>query len=110
MKHLAGFFSGIEWWNLKPLPELVSDYPQPFCLAKPGQEYILYLRYGGTVKLKMDAAAESSVYTYYWFNPGDGTKTATKTQRGAAIVEFHCPESYPGTRDYRDWVLHLRKE
>jgi Protein of unknown function (DUF4038)/Domain of unknown function (DUF5060)/Putative collagen-binding domain of a collagenase len=110
MKHLADFFSDIEWWNMKPLPGLVAEYPQPFCLAKPGQEYILYLRYGGTVKLTMDKSSSSSVFNFYWFNPGNGTRTEAKTVNGAGILEFHCPESYPGTSDYKDWVLHIRKE
>ncbi len=109
MKYLATFFSDIEWWNMSPHSELVSEYPQPFCLAKPGYEYILYLRYGGTVKLKLGDTSGSSSYTYYWFNPGNGRKYDAQTIKGAEVLEFNCPESYPGTKDYKDWVLYIRK-
>ncbi len=57
MKHVAEFFKNIKWWNMKPHPELVLEYPQPFCLAKPGEEYVIYLRYAGVAKIKMDASA-----------------------------------------------------
>ena len=52
MKYLAAFFKNVKWWNMAPHPELVKEYPQPFCLANPGEEYVLYLRYGGVAKLK----------------------------------------------------------
>ncbi|MGC9354819.1 MAG: DUF4038 domain-containing protein, partial [Mariniphaga sp.] len=39
MNHLASFFKNVKWWEMKPSPELVSDSPQPFCLANPGKEY-----------------------------------------------------------------------
>ena len=42
---------------MAPHAELVMEYPQPFCLANTGEEYIIYLRYGGVAKLKMDAFA-----------------------------------------------------
>ncbi len=109
MSHLATFFKSIEWWNLAPHPEMVLEYPQPYCIAKPGVEYILYLRYAGTAKLKMDPLSASGDYTYYWFNPGNGKKYDAKTIKGADIMEFSCPESYPGTTDFKDWVLHIKK-
>ena len=43
MEHLATFFKDVEWWNMSPHPELILDYPQPFCLANPGVEYVIYL-------------------------------------------------------------------
>ncbi len=110
MMHLASFFKEIEWWKMAPHPELILEYPQPFCLAKPGEEYVLYLRYGGTVKLKMDSSASANTYTFYWYNPANGKKYDSKPIQGTKLLEFSCPESYPGVLDYKDWVLHLRKE
>jgi hypothetical protein len=43
MQHLASFFKNVKWWEMKPSPELVTDSPQPFCLANPGKEYVVYL-------------------------------------------------------------------
>jgi hypothetical protein len=44
MKYLADFFRNIQWWSMTPHPELIKEYPQPFCLAHPGKEYVVYLR------------------------------------------------------------------
>ena len=110
MKHLADFFKTIKWWNLAPHPELISDYPQPFCLAKPGEEYVLYLRYGGTITIKMDDSAASEKYKYHWYNPATGKADDSKTVQGKNLLKFNCPESYPDVIDYKDWVLYICKE
>ena len=110
MKHLASFFKSVKWWNMSPHPELVKEYPQPLCLAKPGAEYVLYLRYGGVVKLEMDELAAGRRYKYHWINPGTGKVYDIKSVQGAKILTFNCPESYPGTVDYKDWVLYIYKE
>jgi hypothetical protein len=109
MKHLASFFKEIEWWRMSPHPELVMEYPQPFCLADPGREYVLYLRYSGTVKLKMEGEAAKGTYVYRWYNPGTGKYSEEKKISGNDVLSFSCPESYPAVVDYRDWVLHLKK-
>ena len=108
--HLANFFKNIKWWNMSPHPELVKEYPQPFCLAKPGEEYVLYLRYGGTAKVQMGDSAASKIFKYHWYNPATGKVYDSKTIQGAALLKFDCPESYPGVTDYKDWVLYICKE
>lgn len=110
MKYLAGFFKNIKWWEMAPHPELISEYPQPFCLAKPGEEYVVYLRYAGTVKVLMDDSAVSEQYQYHWFNPATGKSSDPKTIHGNSILEFSCPESYPDIPDYKDWVLYIARE
>jgi Protein of unknown function (DUF4038)/Domain of unknown function (DUF5060) len=110
MMHLAGFFRNVTWWNMKPHPELVRDYPQPFCLSKPGEEYILYLRYAGMARLKMDESAASKRYSCRWFDPASGQFYDARIIHGADLLEFHCPESFPASPDYKDWVLYIRKE
>jgi hypothetical protein len=110
MKHLSAFFKNVKWWNMSPHPELVQEYPQPFCLALPGEEYVIYLRYGGVARLKMDDNAASKTYLYQWYNPGTGKFSATSSIKGSAYLKFVCPESYPEDHDYKDWVLYLRKE
>jgi hypothetical protein len=110
MKYLASFFKNVKWWNMSPHPELVSEYPQPFCLAQPGEEYVIYLRYGGVAKVKMDESAASKTYVYQWYNPGTGKFYGTSSVKGSAYVKFACPESYPEYHDYKDWVLYIRNE
>ncbi|MFC2126578.1 DUF4038 domain-containing protein [Bacteroidota bacterium] len=110
MKHLANFFKDIKWWKMSAHPELVLDYPQPFCLGDPGEEYVVYLRYSGIFKLKMDKSSVENNYTYYWYNPGTGHKYDTKTVQGKEILNFSCPENYPAVTEYKDWVLYIKKE
>jgi len=110
MKYLAAFFKNVNWWKLSPHPEFVMEYPQPFCLANPGEEYIIYLRYGGVAKLKMDVSAASNSYFYQWYNPATGKLTETVSLKGSAFLTFSCPESYPESREYKDWVLYIHKE
>lgn len=110
MKHLASFFRNVKWWNLSPHPELVKEYPQPFCLAKPGEEYVLYLRYGGVVKLEMDELAAGKRYKYHWINPSTGKVYDIKSIQGNKILQFSAPEGYPSVPDYKDWVLYIYKE
>jgi len=110
MKYLASFFKNIRWWNMAPHPELVKEYPQPFCLAKPGVEYVLYLRYAGVVRLKMDNSAASGTYLYQWYDPASGNLSDAKKIQGSGLLRFSCPESFPAVPTYSDWVLYLRRE
>jgi hypothetical protein len=110
MQHLAEFFRNVKWWNMKPHTELVSDYPQPFCLARPGEEYVLYLRYAGMINLKMDESAASKRYSCQWYDPASGKFNEPKIIHGADVVNFSCPESFPSSTDYKDWVLYIRRE
>ena len=110
MAHLANLFKNIKWWDMKPHPELVIDYPQPFCLANPGEEYVLYLRYGGVVKLKINEVAENQTFKYFWYNPSNGKRYETKEISGEKVLNFRCPELYPGITDYKDWVLYIKRK
>jgi len=110
MKNLAAFFKDKKWWNMSPHPELVKEYPQPFCLAKPGEEYVIYLRYGGTAKIEMDISAAGKKYRYNWYNPATGKVYDSKPIQGKSILQFSCPDGYPSAPDYKDWVLYICKE
>ena len=110
MKYLAAFFKNVKWWNMAPHPELVMEYPQPFCLAKPGEEYVLYLRYAGVIKIKMDESAASKIYLYQWYNPASGKLYDAVKIHGSGTLAFSCPESFPSVPNYRDWVLYIVKE
>lgn len=106
MKHLSSFFQNIEWWKMTPHPELVQDYPQPFCLAVPGEEYVIYLRYGGMINLKIDQKNEQK-YSYYWYNPATGESTNPESVTGNKYLQLVSPGMYPGSLNYSDWVLHV---
>ncbi|MBW3545987.1 MAG: DUF4038 domain-containing protein [Bacteroidetes bacterium] len=110
MGHLAKFFSKIEWWRMAPHPELVLEYPDPYCLALPGQEYVIYLRWGGTLKADLRAASEKDTFDYYWYDPMKGTSSKTSSLKGGAIQFLSAPGGYPGNVNFQDWVLHIRKQ
>jgi hypothetical protein len=107
MKNLASFFKNVKWWEMKPSPELVGDSPQPFCLANPGKEYVVYLRYGGMMHLDMGEASNGKQFTAYWYNPATGESTSKRQVQGGQKVQFTSPGMYPGTLEYSDWVLHV---
>ena len=110
MKHLASFFKNVKWWNMSPHPEIVIEYPQPFCLARPGEEYVVYLRYGGVAKVKMGEGAFANNYRFNWYSPATGKVYDSKSIKGKEILQFSCPEGYPAVPDYKDWVLYICKE
>jgi hypothetical protein len=107
MQHLASFFKNINWWKLTPHPELVNDYPQPFCLAIPGKEYIVYLRYGGMINLDIGQNNTEKELSYYWYNPATGEATSKNSIKGNHTLQFVAPGIYPGSLKYSDWVLHV---
>jgi len=71
-----------------------------YCLANPGQEYLIYLPEGGTVKV--DLAAASGPLELEWVHPVDGTGRPAGTVAGGGWRVMKVP--FAG-----DAVLHLRK-
>jgi hypothetical protein len=40
----------------------------------------------------------------------DQSKERTRGKvNGGAVREFHAPEDYPGTLQFKDWLLHIRR-
>jgi hypothetical protein len=74
MGYLALFFKNIAWWKMAPHPELVLEYPEnKYCLALPGEEYVVYLRWGGTLKVDLKTTSDNDSFEYRWFDPGTGS-------------------------------------
>lgn len=109
MSHLAQFFKNVSWWRMKPAPELVKDYSDPYCLANPGEEYVIYLRWGGRAGIDLRDSDKNTGFIYRWFNPADGEYYSEGTVKGGDVREVSPPEDYPGREEFRDWVLHIRK-
>ncbi|HZH95472.1 MAG TPA: DUF4038 domain-containing protein [Flavisolibacter sp.] len=110
MGYLAQFFKKTQWWKMSPHAELVLEYPENrYCLAVPGQEYIVYLRWGGTMKIDLKKTSENDRFQYYWFDPATGKSLTPKEIRGGAEVFLSAPGGYPGNVNFHDWVLHIKK-
>ncbi len=102
---MARYLSGLPWWTLVPHPELVLDYPAPYCRALPGKEYLVYLRYGGNCRVDLRATGHTALQ-YEWTDLVTlETRSGTKT--GGALVRFESPNGYPGSLEYHDCVLHI---
>lgn len=110
MSFLARFLKGIPWWKLEPHPELLSEYPAPFCAAEPGERYVAYLRFGGAVKVDLRAATTSDSFEYTWFDLEESQQRSNGKVSGGALREFHTPEDYPGKQQFKDWLLYIRKQ
>ena len=106
---MGKYLRKLEWWKLKPHPELVMENPSPYCLADPGNEYLFYIRYGGSVKLDLRPFATNSEFNFLWTDLVNSNDSKSGTVRGGKIVEIKCPEDYPGTVNFKDWVLHVKR-
>jgi hypothetical protein len=107
MGFIARFLKGIRWWLLEPHPELVSDYAARFCAAIPGQEYIVYLRWAGGLKLDLKGVPETTAVRFTWFDLTEGKQRTTGTVKGGGVRTFSAPDSYPSHPQFKDWLLHL---
>ena len=109
MGHMASFIKGIEWWKLAPHSDLLSEYPDKYAIADPGREYVVYLRWGGGVKVDLRPSSNNDTFQYRWYNPGTGQFLPAKKINGGSIRYFASPGGYPSVPDFKDWVLHIKK-
>ena len=104
---MARFFRGIDWWLLEPHPELVLENPSRYCGAVPGKEYVVYLRWGGVVRIDLRPSPQEETFEYRWIDLVEERVKKTGTVAGGETRTFFPPEDYPGVLDYKDWVLHV---
>ena len=106
---MAKFLKGLEWWKLEPHPELVREYPQPLASANPCQEYLVYARYGGRLKLDLGACAASDRFRFTWIDLVNSKEAPGGEINGGAVRIFSGHDGYPSERQYKDWLLHVVK-
>ncbi|HBZ20745.1 MAG TPA: hypothetical protein DEO60_06440 [Bacteroidales bacterium] len=106
---MGKFLRNLEWWKLEPHPEFVLENPSHFCLAEPGNEYLFYLRYGGSVKIDLRAYPESAEFAFSWTDLENNSESEKGLIRGGSIKEIKCPEDYPETVNFKDWLLHVKR-
>jgi len=82
---------------MAPHPESAST---GYCLAHPGQEYIVYLPEGGEVTVDLSAA--SGPLAVEWIHAADGTHRAADDVAGGSQCSFISPAA-------GDWVLLLQR-
>ena len=93
--------------EMRPSDELVgneSNDNSKYCLAKPGEVYVVYLPEGGTTMLDLSEA--TGMFTVDWFNP----RTGGKLSRGeVSTIDGGSNVSIGNAPDGDDWVALIRK-
>jgi hypothetical protein len=110
LSYMAEFLRTVDWWVLEPHPDLVHENPSRYCGAVPGQEYVVYLRWGGVVRLDLRPSSPEQRFEFRWIDLVGEKMRRTGEVGGGEIREFRPPEDYPGVEHYRDWVLHVRSK
>jgi len=87
--YLLDFIQTTNFVQLQPRDDLISGNSNAAALALPGQEYIVYLRSGGSVTVDLSAA--SGQLTARWFNPKDGTFDQSFTVSGGSSQTINKP-------------------
>ena len=100
----------IDWWRLEPHPELVSETPSRYCAAVPGHECVVYLRWGGVVKLDLRPSSADDTFEFRWIDLTEEKVKRTGTVQGGDRRTIHPPEDYPGSEHWKDWLLHVVRQ
>jgi len=109
MAHMARILRSLDWWRLEPHPELVVENPSRYCLAVPGEVYVMFLRWGGAVKLDL-TPYESTTFTCQWIDLVTEQAHKPGELKGGAIHVIKTPEDFPGVRKEKDWILLVKAD
>jgi hypothetical protein len=95
---MVEFFTSFEWWKLEPHDELIDG--GNFCLASPGNLYVVYLPQGrpGTLRLP------DGVFEAHWYNPLTGDSIGLDRVNGGRWAIPAPPASG------QDWALFARRQ
>jgi len=110
LSSMAKFLRSLDWWQLEPHPELLSENPSPYCSAVPGSQYVAFLRWGGVAKLDLRPSSPEDTFAFTWLDLTEDRPARSGTVAGGAIRSFSPPEDYPGAEQFKDWVLHVVKQ
>jgi hypothetical protein len=98
MGHTRRLADRLNLATMVPHPELTSTH---YCLADPGQAYVVYLPEG--VEITVDLSATSGQFKVEWIHAANGNSRPGEEVAGGAQHSFKAP--FGG-----DAVLYLRKE
>ena len=86
MCHTISFAERMPLASMQPSNDIASS---TFCLAAPGEEYLVYSPVGGTVAV--DLSGYDREFSVEWFDPAAGKAMAAGRVRGGDRREFHVP-------------------
>ncbi len=98
----------IPFWDMTNRDELVGNPNRDnsrYCLAKPGQIYLVYLPDGGVTALDLSQESPDSKWQVSWFNPRQGGALIEgQSVTGGAPAEIGPPPADPD----QDWLAVVR--
>lgn len=103
MAHVAGLFTSIDFWRLRPAPDALAeqpgtDTPSRFIAVAATESRDLLVAYTpepGTIALAIDAVPRGPAE---WHDPRTGARTKASAVRDGSIVRFETPGE-------GDWAL-----
>ncbi|MBM3500751.1 MAG: hypothetical protein FJX74_18995, partial [Armatimonadetes bacterium] len=99
--HCARFMNdgGVRFWEMAPHGELAGT---GVCLARPGEEYVVYSPTAGAFTVDLSATGEGPLDAR-WYNPETGELAPAAEVLGGRVAEFAPPFA-------ADAVLHLKRK
>lgn len=100
----------IPFWEMSNADELVGNAEQDnttYCLAKPGEKYVIYWFAGDPVRL--DLTGVEGPFSIKWFNPRSGGELqdgSLSSVNGGNLMALGNPPEEDG----QDWVILVAKE
>jgi len=95
MIYFFNFIEHTKWWKMFPHDELTSN---GYCLADPGEEYVIYSYSGGPVTVNLSAVnGETDIQ---WLDPYTGEYSQRSAITGGTTVTLAPP--FDG-----EWALHI---
>jgi len=100
----------VPFWEMRNADELVGNPERDntaYCLAKPGEVYLVYLPEGGAAHL--DLSRQEGRFSVRWFNPRtggallEGSVTAVEAGREVAL-------GIPPQEPTQDWLAVVRRQ
>jgi hypothetical protein len=107
MAHVAGLFTSIDFWRLKPAPDALAEQPGTdnasryitVAAAESRDLLVAYTPAPGTIAIKVDALPRG---TAEWHDPRTGARSRATGTRDGAIVRYQTPGA-------GDWALVVRR-
>lgn len=102
--HLANCFASLDWWALRPAPQMIVDQPgdgdicQTIMASRSerGDLAIIYIPQGQRVTLNLEKLETD--LSAFWLNPRTGSRLPATYPDDQEVCEFETP-------DTEDWVL-----
>lgn len=104
------FGDKVPYWEMQSRNDLIGADPKKnegYCLAKPGQVYLIYLP-EPRAKTVIDLSDTPDMYNVFWFNPrtGEMDKRPSSVKGGGKVAIPGQPDAGPED----DWLIILDKK